>query len=98
MSTARSSGSHGVFHIAIPRLPRGSDANPLAPRVDCIGLPSARHNQLSLLRSHPDLNRGIVVLQTTALPLGYGSEGPSYVPNVGPAINALGPLVADVVI
>src|SRR6266542_1706737 len=25
-------------------------------------------------RCHPDLNRGMVVLQTTALPLGYGTE------------------------
>src|SRR4051812_25828667 len=28
-------------------------------------------------RSHPDLNWGMVVLQTTALPLGYGSVGES---------------------
>src|SRR5262249_29270218 len=31
--------------------------------------------RLNLWRCHPDLNWGMVVLQTTALPLGYGTEG-----------------------
>lgn len=35
-------------------------------------------------RCHPDLNRGMVVLQTTALPLGYGTDGKLIAHNVGP--------------
>src|ERR1700759_951618 len=34
----------------------------------------------------------MVVLQTTALPLGYGSQGPGYVPNVRVSINARRPV------
>ena len=35
-------------------------------------------NSLTCWRCHPDLNWGMVVLQTTALPLGYGTEAQTF--------------------
>lgn len=60
--------------------------------AELIGVPTVSRprsdDSPKLWRSHPDLNWGMVVLQTTALPLGYGSKGSGYVPKVRPVINA----------
>ena len=44
------------------------------PRGDCGGNKRASNPMPFVWRRHPDLNRGVRVLQTLALPLGYGAK------------------------
>ena len=39
-----------------------------------VSISQNQHNIWGFWRRHPDLNRGIRVLQTHALPLGYGAK------------------------
>ena len=54
-------------------LPGPRDSEKLWP--ERIGEVGPDGSASEIWRSHPDLNWGMVVLQTTALPLGYGTEG-----------------------
>ena len=66
---------HVRQHISYPEGIFHSEAISLARRANFIEKekPDAMHRVFFFWRRHPDLNRGIADLQSTALPLGYGA-------------------------